>query len=188
MKYINKLSEDQIFKLKTVIYILQSTDVVSFGKGKPMEEEKIVNFEKENNVTLPLELIVYLLCVSESTYKDHLNWIPIVLSSSNIEMMPTVDNDNQYYKQTKLCSEDSQKYENDNDLYDNKLAELEKEKNKTKVLNLRRVGCGYTDHIILENIGDKYIGQIWHDKFTGNGVFKRVDYSFLDYSSNLCSN
>jgi hypothetical protein len=211
---INQLSSDQQKKLKKIIYQNSQLDLQSAKKYEqfkrdengnirymfdygsyqsygmihsssinfsgPYELDVVNEYERENNVSLPLELKVYLTCVSSSVYKTHLDYQKIKLGK--LEKMPTIIKGVRYYRQTEL--NDDIDYDDPN--YDEKLEELIKEKDTTIVLKLRECGCGYTDLIVL-NSGDNF-GQVWHEKFAGDGVFAKVNESFFDYALTIISN
>lgn len=56
----------------------------------------------------------------------------------------------------------------------------------TTIMQLRNCGCGHTDQIVL-NVSDNY-GQVWHEKFSCDGVFAKVNDSFFDYALKIISN
>jgi len=96
--------------------------------------------------------------------------------------MPTIVDGIKYFHET------SQYMDGDLDdaEYDAKLEELCKIKDTTVVLELRGCGCGYTDVLVLND--DKNHGQVWHEKFAGDGVFYKVNESFFDYALKIISN
>lgn len=156
--------------------------ISSIKFAKPYELSVVNSYESENGVSLPLELKVYLTCVSSSIYKTHLDYTKIILGE--LKKMPTIIEGVRYYHQTELGDD----VDYDDPLYDTKLEELQKEKDTTVVLELRGCGCGYTDQIILNASNTYSIGQVWHEKFAGDGVFSKVNESFFDYALKILSN
>lgn len=146
----------------------------------PYELDVVNAYESTNGITMPLELKVYLTCVSSSVYKTHLDYQIIRLGK--LQNFPTIVNGVRYYHQTSLGDD----VDYDDPEYDAKLEELQKVKDTTIVLELRGCGCGYTDQIVL-NVGDNY-GEVWHEKFAGDGVFSKVNESFFDYALKIVSN
>lgn len=152
-----------------------TADSVKFAK--PYELETLNEFEKSNqfNVNLPLELKVYLACVSSSVFKNHLKYQ--ILKLTTIYNMPTIVNGVKYYRETTL---------DDVDDNDPNYKTLKAKKDTTLVLKIRECGCGYSDLIVLNN-GNNF-GEIWHEKFAGDGMFFKVNDSFFDYVLTIESN
>lgn len=154
---------------------------------EPYDLTVINEYESVNSITIPLELKVYLTCVSSSIYKTHLDYTQIRLGE--LKKMPTIVDGINYYHQTELGDD----IDYDDPTYDEKMEELQKVKDTTTVLELRWCGCGYTDQIILKVGNDltsnqRFVGQIWHQKFAGDGVFLKVNESFFDYALKILSN
>lgn len=214
LNLIMQLSEEQKQKLKKIIYQNSRLDIQSAKKYEqfPVDERGFIRFhfdngsyqtrgmihkssvkfaepyeldvlnayEIENGISLPLELKVYLTCVSSYVYKTHLDYIQIELG--RLQKMPTIVEGVKWYAETTLGDD----VDYDDPSYDTKLEELQKEKDTTVVLKLRDCGCGYTDLIVLNN-GNNF-GQVWHEKFSGDGMFFKVNESFFDYALTIVSN
>jgi|SaaInlStandDraft_6_1057023.scaffolds.fasta_scaffold84193_1 hypothetical protein len=178
---INQLDCDQQFKLKKLIYKM------STNYGHPMlftshcpntlSLQQVTELEQQENIKFPLEFKLYLTCVTSSTYKTHLDWQKMHMSKQNIRMMPTIISDSRSYLQREVADDI------DDDKYDAAFDKLVEEQYNTKTFKLRDVGCGYTDLLILDE--NNFHGQVWHEKFAGDGKFYKRDNSFFDYA--LCS-
>lgn len=194
---IKQLNNEQIFKLKNIICQNREIDERyknKYGKSKadnpeiityfstkfsePYSFEKINEFEIFNNVELPLELKVYLTCVSSSIYKNHLEYSVIELNGT--KNMPTIICNLKHYYETNLNC----KHHNDPN-YETMLKVLKEVTDTTIVLVIRKCGCDYNDMIILN--GNSF-GEVWHEKFAEDGEFYKVNNSFFDYVLSLQSN
>jgi hypothetical protein len=199
LNLISQLSDVKQKQLKAIIYqnkILDEKypnkyklDKVEMSGGvrlsftnffKPYELDEINKYEEIMDITLPLELKIYLTCISSSVYKTHLDYTKIILG--NLEKMPAIVEGVGYFHQTSQYIDSDL----DDEEYNIKLEELCKIKDTTVVLKLRGCGCGYTDVLILND--DKNHGQVWHEKFAGDGVFYKVNESFFDYALIIISN
>ena len=187
LNLISQLSASQQAKLRAIIYQTKQLDakLISFQKfTKPYELDVVNAYESANGMALPLELKVYLTCVSSSVYKTHLDCTKITLG--RLINMPTIVEGVGYYQQTELEDIDDDVYDVNQTEYNMILEKLRQAKDTTVVLELRGCGCGYTDQIVL-NSGNNF-GQVWHEKFAGDGVFSKVNESFFDYALKITSN
>jgi len=177
---VSNLSETQLFKLKCAIHNvanLRNNKNIFLAPG-PYTLEEITAFETLHNIKLPLELSIYLTCISKATFKDHLHWQHVVLDKYSVNMMPTITSDKKYYNQVADDGNgDGNDDGNDDGNGDGNKNECD---NTTKVLTIRNIGCGYSDVLIIDKEGD-YSGQVWNEKFAGDGVFKKANDSFFDY-------
>jgi len=206
MAYVNLLSFSQQNKLKIIIHRLSKVDAkslkqkykeeieaygiskVHFSPDQPDEImsktvslDEIMQFESDNSITIPLELKVYLLCVSRSVFKRHLYWRDIELDNRHIRLMPTIVDPNEYYLESQLNLSEEEINALSHVEYDRKIDEMKSLTYGTKVLVIRNVGCGYNNHIILNTTDGNNIGQIWYDEFAADCYFHQISNSFFDY-------
>ena len=129
----------------------------------PYSLQEVEDFEKRNNIELPEELKIYLTQVSKSIYKNHLEFKIIELKDNENFNKPCILEDTYT-----SCPDESD----------------EEEYEKNPILNLhgmmeiRTIGCGYTDQIILNG---KFKGTIWTEYFAADGEITKTFDSFFDY-------
>ena len=206
MTCIDMLNDTQKILFKKMVYIMERINAFSLHEyNKPMSSviplDEIKQFESDNNIIIPLELKLYLCCISRGIFKPHLSWQNVELSVDNIFMMPDINDNNEderYNLRDQIARNldvdelfiktDNTRLNNSNrkikelsiDEYNNK-KEILKKTFVTKVLRIREVGCGYNDHIITNASNNQYIGEIWHDDFTCGGQFYKLSNSFFEY-------
>jgi hypothetical protein len=130
----------------------------------PYSQDEIRQFEKDNDIKLPLEFRSYL-AQTKSLYRSHLDFSTIELNKNKIIKLPINSEGIYFLSQSDYDYDD----ENDNPAYN------------TKVLEIRDIGCGYTNVIVLEG---EYAGTIWCEQFSGDGPLTRIFGSFFDYVLN----
>lgn len=138
------------------------TKTEKYYKGKykyndfyePFKLEEIEKFEKDNNIVFPEEMRKYITEISQSMYKNHLGVRDIPLHEKCIEFMPEIKSlDDNFDENFKII-------------------------NKIKVYEIRQLGCGFSDNIVLEG---EFAGTIWENTLASSGNIELKAKTFYNY-------
>lgn len=176
MKYINMLSEEQKIAFKNAVQNLETiTEEINkiknphlfdnYEKPKCLNVSDIEKIETDYNITLPLELKVYLLTISSGTFKHHLGWQEIKFDYVYVTQIWLITNE-RIYSINRI----------------DKLDKIKKKHYNTNILTIRSLGCGWEDFIILDTKDGQHIGEVWEDGTVQDEGYQRISESFFDYT------
>lgn len=153
-------------KISDIVKNFNIETTPNYYKGKykyddfyePFKLDEVEKFEKDNGVTFPNEMKKYITEVSQSIFKNHLGVRDIPLDSKCVGHFPKINSiDDKFYYED-IMEKNAEEY--------------------VKIYDIRQLGCGFSDNIVLEG---KFIGTIWQDTLASQGSIKFKAPSFYKY-------
>jgi len=141
---------------------------------------EVTSFEERNGIKLPKELKTYLTEISRSIFcktsgADDFCIIDLK-NNENLRKDCVLVNILHFNRNKLFSSEDEDEEDEDDqedeDEVDDPLLDYH------GMMHIRRVGCGYSDKIILNG---KFEGSVWNESFVGDGPITLINDSFYRY-------